>query len=322
MPLNQLTRPSNAPSSISIPPEIRVQIFKEILSIPRTIKIFWSENTQKFYTNAPIPPLFHVSHESRSSALSHYTLAFGDSPEKCKIYFSYTHDTADFQWSYLARYSGSGVNYEVLRTKLGTRDYEGLSRVTLKEGELMGRATNSFADLREFKAFIDVFVVCDRSARDVDRNWSAEILQDLWNGLDEDAWNWGQGKENWPKLWCDRCTNGTEGSESACSRHCKSPSLSYFRALEIGRNSYSLFSPSQGFFDQWNQYAQMGQHRKWAPLLAESLHVTCLDSHSPETRTRPAKHLFRMMVDRRWSVPDLDFIPCMSMDPDDSDYSD
>jgi hypothetical protein len=140
----------------------------------------------------------------------------------------------DFQWSYLARYSGSCVNYEVLRTKLGTWDYEGLCRTTLKEGELTGRATNHFADFRGFEEINDVFVVCDRDAPEVDSSWSMEILHDLWDGLDKDVRDWGHGKENWPKLWCDRCTNEKREADSGCSRHCKCLISSYLMYLSIG----------------------------------------------------------------------------------------
>jgi hypothetical protein len=229
MSLNQLTHSPKEQSSIYIPPELRTQIFQDLLSIPRNVKIFWSEHTQKFYTNAPIPPLLLVSHDSRLLALSHYTLAFGN-PGKCRIFFSYTHDTADFQWSYLARYSGSGVNYEVMRTKLGRGDYDGLRRIRLTERELTGRATDTFVDLRGLEGLSDVFVTCDREEKEVNRGWSEGILGELWKGLEEDVRNWGKGKEKWPRLWCGRCTSEKGESGSECSRHCESP---YFSILLI-----------------------------------------------------------------------------------------
>ncbi|EPE29206.1 hypothetical protein GLAREA_00366 [Glarea lozoyensis ATCC 20868] len=190
----------------SLPAELKNQIFNSLLA-PRVVKIFWSYFTKTFYTNARFPSALHLCHDSRSLALAHYTLSFGLTPEKSRIYFSYTHDTADFQWTYLANYSGLGVHYEVLRTKLGAQDYAGLSRITMKERELTGRATDSFVDLRGFRNLSDVFVICDRSAAQVDKNWSVVILQDLWRGLEDDVERWGRGPGRWPRLWCDKVGN-------------------------------------------------------------------------------------------------------------------
>jgi hypothetical protein len=123
---------------------------------------------------------------------------------------------------FLANYSGRGINYEVLRTNLGAKDYAGLSKITMKERELIGRATDNFVDLRGFGNLSDIYVICDKAARQVDRTWSATILQDLWRGLENDVEKWGNGGEKWPRVWCDVCTSEEGKYISECSRHCKS----------------------------------------------------------------------------------------------------
>ncbi|KAM3073586.1 hypothetical protein ACMFMF_006789 [Clarireedia jacksonii] len=97
---------SSTPSSFHhfslLPFELRHKIYTFILSQPRTVSITCEKKVlvpttrryiESFSSTTPIPPLLHVSRESRREALKYYTPSFTTTHSPKYIYINFSIDT-------------------------------------------------------------------------------------------------------------------------------------------------------------------------------------------------------------------------------------